>query len=260
MPVHDWTRVDDSIFHDFHTVWLVLLRLNLGGMLPTGYYILAEQKALGFGPDNLAMGSGASRPQCGGSNETATSAGRTSGGVSLAEAPPRAKYVLTRPTGYKQRSLVVRRVENDRTVAVVEIISPGNKASNHAFHALVSKAEEFLEAGVHLLLIDLFPPTPRDPNELHEAIWGGDTEPIIRLIAPHLLTAASYVAGLEVRAFVEPLTVGDRLPEMPLFLEPDLYIRSPLEETYVTAFQAVPQPWSGILSALALGGSAAHGT
>jgi Protein of unknown function (DUF4058) len=215
MPVHDWTRVDDRIFHDFHTVWLVLIRLKLAEILPPEYYILAEQRALGFGPDILAMG---------------------------------------------RKSLAVRLVENDRIVAVVEIVSPGNKSSHHAFQSFVGKAKEFLSAGVHLLVIDLFPPTPRDPDGLHEAIWGAGSEPVVRLTPPALLTVASYVGGVEERAYVEPLAVGDRLPVMPLFLEPDFYVRAPLEDTYTSAFQAVPQPWSGILSAPAEQGGATNGT
>jgi hypothetical protein len=255
MPVHDWTRVDDGIFHDFHTVWLVLLRLKLAELLPAGYYILAEQKALGMGPDILAMGRGPTRPTNGQSKDQPT-VGSSGGGVRVAEAPPQARYMGTRPSGYKQRSLVVRRVETDRIVSVVEIISPGNKASHHAFQALVAKTGEFLEAGVHVLLIDLFPPTRRDPDGIHEAVWGTDTEPVVRLAPPQLLTVASYVGGPEERALVEPLAVGDRLPDMPMFLEPDLYVRAPLEETYMAAFRAVPEPWFGILTAPAGEGGA----
>ena len=256
MPVHDWTRVDDGIFHDFHTVWLVLLRLKLAELLPSGYYILAEQKALGFGPDILAMGRGPTRTGNGQPAAPAGTNGGSGGGVKVAVAPPKARYMLSRPSGYKQRSLVVRRVETDRIVAVVEIVSPGNKASHHAFQAFVAKAGEFLEAGVHLLLIDLFPPTPRDPDGLHEAVWGAGEEPVVRLAPPHVLTVASYVAGVEERALVEPLAAGERLPDMPLFLEPDLYVRAPLEDTYMSAFQAVPQPWFGILTGPAGGGGA----
>ena len=46
MPVHDWTRVEAGIFHDFHTMWTVLLRNSLNrGVLPPGYYAMAEQHA-----------------------------------------------------------------------------------------------------------------------------------------------------------------------------------------------------------------------
>jgi hypothetical protein len=254
MPVHDWTRVDDGIFHDFHTVWLVGLRVKLGRLLPPEYYILAEQKALGFGPDILAMGRGPERPANGHPEVPSTSGGEPGAGVSLAVAPPKARYVLRRPSSYKQRRLAVRRVQNDRLVAVVEIVSPGNKASRHHFQSFVQKAEEFLEAGIHLLIIDLFPPTPRDPNGIHEAIWGADTEPVVRPRAPHLLTLASYAVGTEERAYVELIGVGDPLPDMPLFLEPDFYVRAPLDDTYRAAFEAVPRPFSEILTAPAGGG------
>ncbi len=35
MPLHDWTRVDAGIFHDFHQAWNAQLRGALnGGLLP----------------------------------------------------------------------------------------------------------------------------------------------------------------------------------------------------------------------------------
>lgn len=33
MPVHDWTRVEAGIFHDFHTAWIPELRRALNGSL-----------------------------------------------------------------------------------------------------------------------------------------------------------------------------------------------------------------------------------
>ena len=47
-------------------------------------------------------------------------------------------------------------------VAVVEIVSPGNKDSRHSLRSFVEKAVTILRGGVHLLIIDLFP--PRDPT------------------------------------------------------------------------------------------------
>jgi hypothetical protein len=46
MPVHDWTRVDDGIFHAFHNGWTFQLQTALNeGLLPQGYYALAERHA-----------------------------------------------------------------------------------------------------------------------------------------------------------------------------------------------------------------------
>jgi hypothetical protein len=59
------------------------------------------------------------------------------------------------------------------------------------------------------------------------------------------LTLASYRATTEgsvARSFVEPITVGDALPAMPLFLWADRYINVDLEQTYQSAWEVYPKP------------------
>ena len=75
------------------------------------------------------------------------------------------EYVL------KRRTLVIRHVSGDRIVALLELVSPGNKSAWFALHSFVDKAVEALLRGYHLLIVDLFPPTPRDPQGIHGAIW-----------------------------------------------------------------------------------------
>ncbi|HUY35114.1 MAG TPA: DUF4058 family protein [Pirellulales bacterium] len=65
----------------------------------------------------------------------------------------------------------MRHVSGDRVVAVIEVISPGNKESKNVFNALIDEAGELLERKIHLLLLDLLPPTRRDPNGIHAAVW-----------------------------------------------------------------------------------------
>ena len=56
MPIHDWTRVDATLFHDFHQAWTVGIRNALNaGLLPKGYSALVEQHAAGLIPDVLAL-------------------------------------------------------------------------------------------------------------------------------------------------------------------------------------------------------------
>ena len=44
MPIHDWTTVTAGTFHAFHTAWIAEVQRALnGGVLPDGYYALAEQ-------------------------------------------------------------------------------------------------------------------------------------------------------------------------------------------------------------------------
>ena len=54
---------------------------------------------------------------------------------------------------------------------------------------------EFLRHGIHLLVIDLFPPTPRDPYGIHKAIWDEFEEQPFELPADKPLVLAAYVAG-----------------------------------------------------------------
>ena len=56
MPIHDWSRVDANLFHDFHQTWTIGIRNVLnGGLLPEGYSALVEQHAAGVVPDVIAL-------------------------------------------------------------------------------------------------------------------------------------------------------------------------------------------------------------
>ena len=51
----------------------------------------------------------------------------------------------------------------------------------------------------------------------------------------------SYRAGSQCVAYIEPMAVGDELPDMPLFLAGDLHVMTPLETTYQAAWAASPE-------------------
>jgi hypothetical protein len=144
-------------------------------------------------------------------------------------------------------TIAVRHISGDHIVAVVEVISPGNKGSKSAFKALIDKACELLEHKIHLLILDLFPPTKRDPNGLHAALWEEIADESFTPPANEPLTLAAYESSVTVKAFVECLAVGQALPDMPLFIEPGAHILVPLEETYQAAFTAVPRRWRVVL-------------
>jgi hypothetical protein len=94
---------------------------------------------------------------------------------------------------------------------------------------------------VHVVILDLQAPTRRDPQGIHGAIWDEVSDDSYAGPPEKPFTAASYEATHLVRAFVERLGVGDAWPETPLFLLPDAQVPLPTEETYQTAFQAVPR-------------------
>ena len=246
MPIHDWTRVDAGLFHAFHQGWITSLCNALNrGALPPDYFALAEQSVKGPVPDVLAL-----RLSKGKMGPVKDSPG--GGGVAVEAHPPRARLVqrVEDIIYVRKADRVTVRHRHGQVVAVIEIVSPGNKASKAELRAFVQKACELIQQGVHLLVIDLFPPTKRDPQGIHEAIWSELAGDDFTLPADKPLTLAAYDAGPpEVVAYVEPVTVGDILPDMPLFLRPEYYVPAPLEATYRTNWGDFPAALKGLLDA-----------
>lgn len=237
MPIHDWTKVPGGLFQDQHNAWMTEIRNSLnGGVLPTDYYAVAEQVIGPFGPDILTL------QTRGDNSHNATS----SGSLALAVVQPQVRVAteieLEAPNP-KQRSLVIRHASDDRIIALIEIVSPGNKASRHALFSFTARLTAALSWGIHLLILDLQPPTPRDPHGIHGVIL----DELGRAPPDKPLTLAAYAAGQPARAFIEPTAVGDSLIDMPLFLEPGAYVNVPLEATYLAAYRGVPQRWKRVL-------------
>lgn len=247
MPIHDWTRVSAGLFHAFHLRWLSEIQLALNdGLLPESYYALAEQVAGPFGPDVLTLQAGANGP----SPEPPEA--NPGGSVAVAARPPRMRIsdaLEADAYAAKRRTIVVRHSTGDRVVALLEIVSPGNKSSKHGIRSFVHKAVESLVRGYHLLVVDLFPPTPRDPRGLHDAIWTRLGGPRFTPPEGEPLTLAAYTGGASKRAWVEPTATGRELVPAPLFLDADHYVDVPLEETYQAAYRGMPKRWKDVLDA-----------
>lgn len=230
MPVHDWTRVDAGLFHHFHQDWSVEIARALNrGLLPKGYYALVEQRVGGPEPDVIAVETGRRKKDRGGT-------------TALAD-PPRARLVrsLAVDSYARRANRITVRHPVGTVVAVIEIVSPGNKGSRAAVQAFVTKAAEFLRAGVHLLIVDLFPPTRRDPHGLNNALWEELGVEPFDLPAGQPLSLVAYDAGPPT-AYAETVGVGDRLPDMPVFVAPGRHVLAPLEPTYAATWAATPDP------------------
>jgi len=244
MPVHDWTRVSAGTFHDFHCTWIPEIKNRLNeDVLPTEYYAQVEQIAGDTIADILTL---RTDPIAGPSDVDGASGPATA----VATVPPRVRFTAeleTDPYAARARRVAIRHSSDDQVVALIEVLSPGNKASRIAFQTFVSKASRALRQGCHLLLIDLLPPGPRDPQGIHGALWAelGDDSYVAPPDQP--LTLAAYSAGPTMKAYVEPFGVGAPLTAMPLFLTPSLYVNVPLEETYQAAYRGVPRRWREVL-------------
>lgn len=232
MPMHDWTRVDAGLYHAFHQRWISALcdALNTG-VLPSDYFALQEQSIQGPIPDVLTLRES-------GHDEPA----RTGAGLAVADAPPRTHTVrrAEERVYVRKADRVAVRHRHGQIVAVIEIVSPGNKASTTALRAFVEESSDLMMQGVGLLVIDPFPPSRRDPHGIAKAIWDQIEEVDLEVPAEKPLTLASFDAGPPPTVYFEPLAVGDKLPDMPLFLKPQFYVPTPLETTYQQTWGVFP--------------------
>lgn len=238
MPIHDWSRVRANRFHHFHQTWTPLIAAALNrDLLPDGYLAMAEPITGGPEPDVVTL----SLPMKPGGGAT--------GGLALADAPPkvRVKTQADAVTYARKANRVTIRHPDGEVVAVIEIVSPGNKDSRHAVRSFARKAVEFLHAGVHLLIVDLFPPSKRDPQGVHKLIWDRIRDEPFELPTGQPLTLAAYSAAGEIVGYIEPVGVGDTLADMPIFLTPDRYVPCPLEATYQQSWDVFPKALKGPL-------------
>jgi hypothetical protein len=239
MPIHDWTRVSAGIYHDFHQDWTIEIRRTLnGGILPPGYYAMADQRVSGPEPDIVAL---------------RLRGPERSAGLVVAETPPRIKQAARAETEAslyaRKANRIAIRHELGRVVAMIEVVSPGNKDSKHAMASFVAKAVDFIRNGIHFLVIDPFPPGPRDPDGIAKAIWDELVgEPIATRTAGKPLLVAAIDAGEPLTAYVDSLAVGDLLPDSPLFLAPGWYVNVPLEQTYQASWGVTPKPIRDLLT------------
>lgn len=133
--------------------------------MPPGYYAQVEQVAGELTTDVLTL-----------QTDQGESPGEKEpdGGIAVTVAPPQVEITASLEAVHyasKAKRLIVRHSSDDRVVAVIEVVSPGNKAGRREWQKFVDKAAGVILDGRHLLIIDLLPPGRRDPQGVHGAIW-----------------------------------------------------------------------------------------
>ena len=242
MPMHDWTRVKAGTYHNFHVLWLssITNRLN-AGLLPPGYFAMAEQIIGRPETDVVALETSSRTKQPPSGNS----------GTAVATAKPKAAIVMPIPPDkerYARRAnQVVIHHELGEVVAVIEIVSPGNKDRRRTLRSFVEKAIDLMDQGINLLIIDPFPPGRHDPQGIHKAILEEFNDQPFELPPGKPLTFVAYQVEPLLTAYVEPISVGDRLPDMALFLDGEEHVYVPLEETYQTTWNVLPAEIHGLV-------------
>jgi len=166
MPIQDWTKVRAEDVHDFHQVWTGQLRIALySGRLPPGHYAQIEQQPGDFVPDVLTLHESRS-------SEPADPP-PPAGAPAVAVSPRKVAVVADlegRLDSRRQDRVTIRHGSDNRLIALREIISSGNKAGERELKRFVGKICSAIDQGIHVVIVDLYPPAPRDPERIHGAI------------------------------------------------------------------------------------------
>jgi len=132
----------------------------------------------------------------------------------------------------------------ERTVGVIEIVSPRNKDRPKARDKFVAKCSNLLSEGVSLIIIDILSvPYFNLHNQLLLALEA--TEGYLKENENHPLYCTAYrqTSIFEeeetpaIDCWVRALKVSDRLPELPLFITPKFAVPVDLEKTYMETCQ-----------------------
>jgi hypothetical protein len=240
MPLFDHFHRPLSETHQwiaFHSRWATAIADDLNRRLPRRF--LAEAP--------FSLGSSASADVAETDQATdlngAPSPNGARGGVAVAVepityTPPAAALVM--PASFPKEVLVeIRDLDHARRVlGVVELVSPGNKDDEPAKRAFAGKCLSYLGKGLGLVVIDIV--TERLGN-LHNALvqLAGHGEAYHMADAPPIYACAYRPVRRKNKDLVDmwphPLTVGARLPELPLALLGIGCVRLDLEGTYLEA-------------------------
>lgn len=221
MPLHEWSVLDN--WDGFHTYWMTELAGLLRRTLPPPYRVLLGNSPL------LALGGTRHRPDVGATNGQ-HSAGGSSGG---AYREPDVE-VLVAPL---EQDLTVQVERDERLVAAIEIISPGNKDRPDTRDYYTTRYLAYLHHGVHLLIIDVHsrPIGFSFPQRMAAELVTTLPSPPAPSAVVYRVGEAMPPDGRLLAVWAEPLTVGQPLPAMSLPLTVHLAVPIDLEGTYSRA-------------------------
>ncbi len=234
MPVRDHfhSPISEAAgWEEIHTQWIANLTRNLNReWLPEGYRAAPERS---FGPEIQVDVGVVREPQA----VYAAHLGREER-LSAYEVPPPNASVAG-ATGPYARVMIGN--ASGRLVAVVELVSPGNKDDWPARNAFTGKLESYLRAGVSVAVVDLVTSRHHNLHNHWAGLYGGKETPQFAEEGDGRLYAVAYhpyvdvVRGTEtprLDLWLRPVRLGAELPVLPLFIERGLAVPLELEKTY----------------------------
>jgi hypothetical protein len=236
MPLRDHFHpplADRRKWEGLHAQWPAMIVIDLSRKLPAGYVAepgvhqgsSIEVDVATYEDEELL--SSASLDEGGGGTAMATAVW----------APP--MPTLTLATDWPAQDEYEVRVYDSRSgfrlVAAIEIVSPANKDRPETRRAFVAKYAALLQERICLGIVDLV--SNRAAN-LYRELLGFIGEPDLAApdepIAMYAATSRSTKKDARwlVESWVQPLTVGQPLPTLPLWLADDLAVPLDLEASY----------------------------
>jgi hypothetical protein len=218
----------------FHSLWAVAIATQLNTML-SPRYIAAVQTHLGTHVEaDVAEFEVLPEPE-------ETQPNGAAGGVAVQTwAPPVTTFVAPAVFPDDFGVQILDREEGVRLVAVVGLVSPGNKDRSESRRAFAVKCGAYLQRGIGLVAVDTV--TTRQFN-LHNELAGLlDWGQALRMPEAATLYAVAYRPARrqeknEIDIWAVPLAVGGTLPLLPLALKGARAVPLDLEVTYTEARQ-----------------------
>jgi hypothetical protein len=235
MTLHHWPNPRVP-WRSFHNHWIVRLVEYLNqGVLPKNFQARPTELIIGIEPDILLL-------QDADTAKPHPSASRSA----LAEAT----LIATLPAPADLPFVgVYSSYDTSRLVAVIELVSPGNKDRPEARHAFTEKLLFLLHEGVHVMVIDVIslPATSIRETVLQRLRLAGhldyengsSMDEKLWLSSYCSLPAADPQPHLQVKEWAYPTAVSQPLPSLPLFLHTDqLWVSVDLQQTYSATIEA----------------------
>lgn len=228
-PLHSWTTL--------HSRWAGILMDALSALLPASRYLVEVNVSVG--PHIEADIAEFELPP----SVIAEEVNGSEGGVALAVqpwAPPLAAQTvdLIFPDDIEVQVFDLR--DGKRLVAVIELVSPGNKDRNEARQAFAAKCVAYLQRGIGLIVVDIV--TSRRGNLHHQVLDLLGQAEVSVLPAETDLYASAYRPAHradknQLDLWPVALAVGQPLPLLPLALRSAFFVPVDLEATYMEARQ-----------------------
>lgn len=214
----------------FHSRWAGNIAVDLNQTLPDGWYAeptvhwAIEVDVGAFEESEALVGAGA--------------AGSGSAGWEPSEPAKTIDFSLTTDAVEVK---IYRDFSEFPLVGVIELVSPANKDRPETREAFVSKCDGYLREGLGLVMVDV---VSNHRANLHALLMEriDDPEPRNDPLYTSAYRPVQRNGESKLEIWYEPLTVGEPLPSMPLYLKNGPRARVNLSETYQQTLRDLRYP------------------